>query len=137
MEYASSLALSLCLQNFERELRTLPGDYHPPDGRLLLAYLNDEPVGCVAMRRRDEHEHACEMKRLYVRPAARGHAIGRVLVGRLIKEAREIGYKTMRLDAVEPIMNHAVLLYRDMGFEEIEAYRENPTEGALYMEFKL
>lgn len=135
VEYAESLGFSLCFQNFDHELRTLPGDYNPPGGRLLLAYLNDEPMGCVAMHRWDEH--ACEMKRLYVRPAARGHALGRVLVERLIKEARDIGYKSMRLDTVEPIMNHAVLLYRDMGFEEIEAYRENPMHGTLYMELKL
>jgi GNAT superfamily N-acetyltransferase len=135
LEYASTLGFSLCFQNFDHELRTLPGDYYPPAGRLLLAYLNDEPVGCVAMHRWDEH--TCEMKRLYVRPAARGHALGRVLVEHLIKEARDIGYQSMRLDTVEPIMNHAVLLYRDMGFEEIEAYRDNPMRGTLYMELKL
>jgi GNAT superfamily N-acetyltransferase len=77
------------------------------------------------------------MKRLYVRPAARGHALGRMLVEHLIREARTIGYNRMRLDTVEPIMTHAVLLYRDMGFEEIEAYRENPMRGTLYLELKL
>ena len=93
------------------------------------------PVGCVALH--PFEGEACEMKRLYVRPEARGHALGRVLVERLIKEARTIGYKRMRLDTVEPIMTKAVLLYRDMGFEEIVAYRENPMEGTLYFELKL
>jgi GNAT superfamily N-acetyltransferase len=135
VEYANSLGFSLCFQNFDHELRTLPGDYAPPHGRLLLAYLHDDPVGCVALHR---YEHdVCEMKRLYVRPAARGHALGRMLVEHLIREARTIGYNRMRLDTVEPIMTHAVLLYRDMGFEEIEAYRENPMRGTLYLELKL
>jgi putative acetyltransferase len=135
VEYAASLGISLAFQNFERELRTLPGDYSPPRGRLLLACLDGEPVGCVAMHEWD-HD-ICEMKRLYVRSAARGHALGRVLVERLIKEARTIGYKRMRLDTIAPIMTHAVLLYRDMGFEEIEPYRDNPMPGALYFELKL
>ena len=135
VEYANSLGFSLCFQNFDHELRTLPGDYAPPRGRLLLAYLNDAPVGCVALHHFEDD--ACEMKRLYVRPSARGHGLGRVLVERLIREARAIGYKSMRLDTVEPIMTHAVLLYRDMGFEEILAYRENPQQGTLYFELKL
>ena len=135
VEYANSLGISLAFQNFDRELRTLPADYVPPSGRLLLAYLHNKPVGCVALHAYDGE--ICEMKRLYVRPAARGHALGRVLVERLIKEARAIGYKRMRLDTIEPIMTRAVLLYRDMGFEEIYAYRDNPMEGALYMELKL
>jgi putative acetyltransferase len=135
LEYANSLGFSLCFQNFDHELRTLPGDYAPPHGRLLLAYLNDAPVGCVALHAYESD--VCEMKRLYVRPEARGHALGRLLVEHLIKEARAIGYKRMRLDTVEPIMTKAVLLYRDMGFEEIHAYRENPMEGTLYFELKL
>jgi len=135
VEYAHSIGFSLSFQNFDHELRTLPGDYAPPHGRLLLAHLNDAPVGCVALH--PFEGEACEMKRLYVRPEARGHALGRVLVERLIKEARTIGYKRMRLDTVEPIMTKAVLLYRDMGFEEIVAYRENPMEGTLYFELKL
>jgi putative acetyltransferase len=135
VEYAESLGFSLCFQNFERELRTLPGDYAPPHGRLLLAYLDEEPVGCVAMH--PWNRDICEMKRLYVRPVARGHALGRILVERLVKEARAIGYERMRLDTIEPIMTRAVLLYRDMGFEEIEAYRNNPMQGTLYLELKL
>jgi GNAT superfamily N-acetyltransferase len=135
IEYANSLGISLGFQNFDHELRTLPGDYTPPTGRLLLAYLDDAPVGCVALHR--FKDDVCEMKRLYVRPEARGHALGRMLVERLIKEARAIGYTRMRLDTIEPIMTRAVLLYRDMGFEEILAYRENPMQGALYFELKL
>ena len=135
LEYANSLGFSLCFQNFDHELRTLPGDYAPPRGRLLLAHLNAVPVGCVALH--EFNGEVCEMKRLYVRPSARGHGLGRLLVERLIKEARTIGYKSMRLDTVEPIMTHAVLLYRDMGFDEILAYRENPMKGTLYFELKL
>jgi len=135
VEYANSLGFSLSFQNFEHELRTLPGDYVPPSGRLLLAYLNESAVACVALHR--FAGDICEMKRLYVQPEARGHALGRMLVERLIKEARAIGYKRMRLDTVGPVMSRAVLLYRDMGFEEISPYRENPMEGTLYFELKL
>lgn len=135
LEYANSLSFSLCFQNFERELKDLPGDYAPPSGRLLLALFGEEPAGCVALHRLDTG--ICEMKRLYVRPAFRGKGLGRVLVDRVIEEARIIGYQSMRLDTVASSMQDAVALYRRMGFREIEPYCENPIAGALYLELEL
>jgi len=135
LEYAQSLGFSLCFQNFDQELAKLPGDYSPPDGRLLLAKLADETAGCVAMHKIDAD--ICEMKRLYLRPQFRGKGLGRILANAVIAEARNIGYKLMRLDTVEPVMKDAVGLYRKLGFYEIAAYRVNPMPGTLYMELRL
>lgn len=131
-EYAESLGFSLCFQSFDKELAELPGDYAPPEGRLLLATYAGTPAGCVALHKLDTG--ICEMKRLYVRPQFRGKGLGRVLAERIIADARQIGYKQLRLDTVEPIMRAAVAVYRELGFREIAPYRENPIEGALYME---
>jgi putative acetyltransferase len=135
LEYANSLNFSLCFQSFENELSGLPGDYAPPDGRLWLAADNSRVAGCVALHKLECH--ICEMKRLYVRPQFRGKGLGRVLAERVVADAREIGYKRLRLDTVEPVMVGAVALYRKLGFQEIEPYRDNPIEGALYMELVL
>jgi putative acetyltransferase len=135
LEYAQSLDFSLCFQNFDQELAGLPGDYAPPEGRLLLAEFEGELAGCVALHKLDGE--ICEMKRLYLRPRFRGKGLGRVLAEKIINEARGIGYKRMRLDTVEPVMKDAVAMYRRLGFREIAAYRPNPTEGTLYMELEL
>jgi putative acetyltransferase len=135
VEYAQSLNFSLCFQSFDQELADLPGDYAPPDGRLILAMVDGQAAGCVALHKIDEQ--ACEMKRLYVRPKFRGKGLGKALAEHIINEAREIGYKKLRLDTVEPVMRTAVGMYRQLGFREIAAYRENPIEGALYMELEL
>lgn len=135
LEYAASLGFSLCFQNFDKELAELPGDYSPPAGRLLLAELNGELAGCVALHKLEAS--TCEMKRLYLRPNFRGKGLGRILAEAIIKEARQIGYDRMRLDTVEPVMMDAVGMYRKLGFREIASYRPNPMPGTLYMELKL
>jgi putative acetyltransferase len=135
LEYAQSLGFSLCFQNFDKELADLPVDYAPPDGRLLLATYEDQVAGCVALHRLDPQ--ICEMKRLYLRPQFRGKGIGRVLANQIIAEARQIGYRHMRLDTVEPVMKDAVAMYRKLGFNEIAPYRANPIAGTLYMELQL
>jgi GNAT superfamily N-acetyltransferase len=135
LEYAQSLGFSLCFQNFDRELAELPGDYAPPEGRLLLVGYDGQLAGCVAL-----HAHApgiCEMKRLYLRPQFRGKGLGRALAERIITEARQIGYHRMRLDTVEPVMKDAVAMYRKLGFKEVAPYRPNPIAGAMYMELNL
>jgi len=135
LEYAASLGFSLCFQSFDEELKSLPGAYAAPSGRLLIAQCEQQAAGCVALRKLEDN--ICEMKRLYVRPAYRGHGLGRILVERVIAEARAIGYERMRLDTVASSMQDAVELYRRMGFEEIAPYRANPIAGALYMELLL
>ena len=134
-EYAAGLGISLCFQNFDRELANLPGDYAPPDGRLLLATENDQLAGCIALRKLGTG--ACEMKRLFLRPAYRGKGLGRLLVHSIIDEARKLGYTTMRLDTLPGRMDQAIALYQSIGFVEIEPYYENPVEDAKFMQLEL
>jgi putative acetyltransferase len=134
-EYAANLDISLCFQNFDQELKGLPGKYAPPDGRLLLATENGELAGCIAMRKLEPG--VCEMKRLFVRTTYRSHGLGRVLVETIIDEARKLGYTQMRLDTLPGLMDKAIALYRSFGFVEIRPYCENPVEGAKFMELKL
>jgi GNAT superfamily N-acetyltransferase len=135
LEYAESLGFSLCFQGFDNELAGLPGDYAPPDGRLLLAECQGQLAGCVALHRLGSD--VCEMKRLYLRPQFRGKGLGRALAERIIAEGRQVGYKRMRLDTVEPVMKDALAMYRKLGFKEIAPYRTNPIAGAKYMELEL
>ena len=135
LEYAQSLGFSLCFQNFDKELANLPGDYAPPDGRLLLAEFEGQVAGCVALHKLEDG--ICEMKRLYLRSQFRGKGLGRAIADRIIAEARMIGYQRMRLDTVEPVMKDAVAMYRRIGFREIAPYCKNPIAGALYMELQL
>lgn len=135
LEYAQSLGFSLCFQNFDKELANLPGDYAPPEGRLLLAEYEGHLAACGALHRLEAD--ICEMKRLYLRPQFRGKGLGRILADRIIYEARQIGYHRMRLDTVEPVMRDAVAMYRKLGFREIAPYCNNPIAGALYMELEL
>jgi ribosomal protein S18 acetylase RimI-like enzyme len=149
-EYADSLPCSaqcsLQHQGFDDELASLPGKYASPHGCILLA-VDDapraehapNPLGVVALRPLDpaslrvgDPAPACEMKRMYVRPAARGRGVGRALCNELLAFARAAGYRMMKLDT-EPDLAHAVSLYRSVGFVDIPRYNEDPVSCTLWM----
>ncbi|MFP2961646.1 GNAT family N-acetyltransferase [Myxococcus sp. 1LA] len=129
-EYAESLGVDLSFQAFEDELATLPGKYAAPRGRLLLARRGAEVLGCVALR--PISADTCEMKRLFVRPAARGEQLGRRLAERICAEAREAGYRNVCLDTLTTL-EAALRLYTSMGFRPIAPYVFNPLPGALFL----
>jgi GNAT superfamily N-acetyltransferase len=131
-EYADWLGIDLSFQDFEAELASLPGKYAPPTGELMLAHSPDgDALGCVAVRPL-EAGAVCEMKRLYVCPAARGLGIGRALVAAIIDAAETLGYTQMKLDTL-PSMPEALALYKRCGFLEIPAYYHNPVPGTVYL----
>lgn len=133
-EYAESLGIDLSFQNFDSELADLPGKFAPPRGRVLLAYHDDELIGCVAVRPLDDT--TCEMKRLYVRPAGRGLQAGKQLATLICAIARDAGYCRIRLDTL-PTMHAALRIYASLGFEPIPAYVFNPIAGAIFLECDL
>lgn len=133
-EYAASLEIDLCFQGFEEELAGLPGKYAPPDGRLLLAWRGEEVLGCGALR--PIGDGACEMKRLYVRPGARGEQLGRRLAERICSEARTAGYSRICLDTL-PSMAAAQAIYSSLGFRPIDPYVFNPIPGARFLALEL
>ncbi len=133
-EYEASLGIELTFQGFAREVAELPGAYAPPAGRLFLATDGAEIAGCVALC--PLGDGICEMKRLYVRPSARGARLGRRLAETVIREGRAIGYTRMRLDTL-PSMKEAFALYQTLGFREIAPYCENPIVGTRFMELDL
>lgn len=129
-EYGRATNVDLSFQDFDHELATLSYEYDP----ILIAWTDDAPAGCVALRRIDNP--TCEMKRLYVRPAFRGKDIGRSLAIAIIAAAKERGFKRMRLDTL-PSMQQAIKLYESLGFRDIAPYRFNPIAGTRYMELSL
>src|SRR5215470_544995 len=136
IEYARALEFNLCFQNFEEEMRSLPGKYSPPDGELLLADWSGIVAGVVALRPLPD-PGACEMKRLYVCPEFRGQCLGGKLARAIIAEAKRIGYQRMRLDTIPGRMDAAIALYRRLGFVEVAPYYDSPVKETLFMELRL
>ena len=133
--YARALGFSLCFQGFAAELESLPERYGPPGGRLLLARdAGGAAVGCVGVRRLDDA--ACEMKRLYVAPEARGAGLGRRLAEAALEAGREMGYALMRLDTVRRL-TAALALYEQLGFEPAAPYNDAPLDDIVYLEKSL
>lgn len=138
LEYARSLSIDLCFQNFEEELAQLPGEYAAPRGALCTVYVDTELAGCCAMRPLDaaDYPNACEMKRLYVRPSFRRMRLGRMLAEATLDAARVAGYDCILLDTLDD-MESARALYEELGFEEIPPYYYNPIAGAHYLKAQL
>lgn len=124
----------LAVQNYEEELRHLEKKYGLPEGRLYLAYQDDQPAGCIGLRKMDQEN--CEMKRLYVRPVYRGCRLGGLLVEKILEDAKVIGYRHVLLDTL-PFLQNAVHLYQKYGFYEIPKYNNSPMDCGIYMRLDL
>jgi len=133
-EYEALLGVDLSFQGFKDELAGLPGKYSRPSGDLLIGVMEDRISGCVALRRSDNG--VCEMKRLFVRPEARGKGLGRQLAQDIIAAAQSLGYSLMRLDTLGRLAE-AMHLYETLGFKRIDPYYKNPLPGVVYWELDL
>lgn len=134
-EYANWLSVDLSFQRFEEELSNLPEPYYEaPSGALFLALQDGQPAGCVAVRHFENS--TCEMKRLFVRDAYKGHGVGKALARKAIAKGRELGYKRMLLDTLAH-MRPAIELYTSLGFQPIAAYYDNPISDAVYLSMML
>jgi len=121
-------------QNYDDEISEIEEKYGLPKGRLYIASIDKKSVGCVALKKVDDEY--CEMKRLYVRPGNRGKHIGKKLVEQIISDAKDIGYKHIRLDTF-PFMESAIKMYKNYGFYEIEKYNDNPAPTAVFMQLDI
>jgi GNAT superfamily N-acetyltransferase len=133
-EYAGGLNVDLSFQDFAHEVDHLTDEYGPPGGVFLLAEENGEYLGCVGLRR--FADRVGEIKRLYVRPVARGRGVGRLLAGAIVAAAKARGYRRLLLDTLS-FMREAQALYVSMGFVPTTAYRFNPLPGTAFLELEL
>ena len=134
-EYTTELDANLDFQNITDELENPMIKYGPPQGALLVAFYDGQPAGCVGLRPVTEAA-ACEMKRLYVRPAFRQFSIGKALALAILEEGRSLGYEKMKLDSLERLQT-AIVLYKKLGFTFTQPYNESPLQGVVYMERSL
>jgi putative acetyltransferase len=138
-QYAASLNVDLGFQDFDEELANLPGQYAMPRGALLLILVDGDVAGCGALRPllpAGDYANACEMRRLYVRPAFRRFGLGRLIAQALLDRAMQAGYSTILLDTLDE-MEAARGLYASLGFEEIPPYYFNPLPGSHYLKATL
>jgi len=134
IEHDPTFASYLKLQNYDSELQHLAHKYGPPAGRLYLVKVDQAAAGCIGLKRIDEQN--CEMKRLYIRPQYRGQGLAHLLVERIIRDAREIGYQSMLLDTL-PFLESAIHLYQEYGFYEIPSYNNSPMDNSIYMKLEI
>tara|TARA_B100001250_G_scaffold277798_1_gene240258 strand:- start:507 stop:992 length:486 start_codon:yes stop_codon:yes gene_type:complete len=134
IEYARSLNFSLSFQNFEKELDTLPGKYTMPEGCIILARDNLDPIGCIGMRPLDNR--TCEIKRLYLKPDYRGNGLGKILAKKILEYCLEMEYIKVYLDTTSR-MESALSIYKSLGFIETSPYYENPLPDVIFFELNL
>ena len=130
-EYAAWLKDGICLQGFAEEMAGLPGKFAPPQGGLLIAFVDNEPAGCIAFRKFDDT--TAEAKRFWVRPQFRKHGVGVALLKRMQQAVRTAGYQRMVFDTL-PKMADALKLYDALGFKRIDSYYDNVLPGAMCFE---
>lgn len=130
-KYAEDIGIDLSFQDFEKELLQLEKQYGPPEGSLFLIFEDTTPIGCFAIRKLESQ--ICELKRMFLEKTYRGKGIGRLMIKKALKEASALGYVKVRLDSLKG-MKAAITLYKDFGFKEVEPYRFNPMEDAVYFE---
>jgi GNAT superfamily N-acetyltransferase len=136
-DHLAGSAANICIADFDRELDNLATLWSPPNGALLLSYIAEQPAGCVAIKVRHDRAGACEMKRLWVEPDARGHSLGRLLAQAAIDWSRDHGADTLLLDTVPAAMPQAAELYLSLGFTETERHNSNPVSGLQFMQLRL
>ncbi len=134
IETNQQMAIYLEIQNYDDELLHLEKKYGIPDGRLYIAYIDEKPAGCVALRKLDDTK--CELKRLFVRPEFRGQNLGHILIKQIIDDAKSIGYESLFLDTL-PFLKSAIHLYKSFGFKETEPYNNSPVDTTIFMKLKL
>ena len=131
VEYVTWFGRDMAFQGLDEELANIEAKYCPPAGQLLAAVTDEgDVVGCIAYHALDQQ--TAEMKRLYVKPAGRGHNLGERLSREIMRLAKQDGYTRMVLDTVEPLKS-AIAIYRRLGFQEIEPYYHNPFDDVIYM----
>ena len=124
----------LDIQNYDDEVDHLEKKYGPPGGRLYLAYVDSQAAGCIGMRKLDEEN--CEMKRLYVKPEFRRNGLGKILVDKIISDAKEEGYQHILLDTL-PFLESALKMYKAYGFYEIPCYNDSPMDTSIFLKLDL
>jgi putative acetyltransferase len=134
LEYAASLGIDLSFQDFDHELLTIAEQYNKPSGALILLCVDNEPVGCIAIRKLEED--TAEIKRMFIRAAHRGAGYGKELLDRILARALELRYKKVRLDTL-PDMTAAQEIYKKAGFYVIHSFRHSPILGTIYLEKQL
>lgn len=122
------------IQKYDYEVENLEEKYGLPQGRLYIAYYENQVAGCIALKPLNDRQ--CEMKRLYVKPEFRRKGIAKMLVEKVVFDAKGIGYSEMLLDTL-PFLQVAIKMYKKMGFYEIDCYNDSPLDNTIYMKLDL